>query len=80
MIIDGGVIILFAIILIGGFFIVRAVGQAAKAKTAPTAELAHAVRLLDRVTTTDDAITNLPKHLREDIDVFLSTYYKELNQ
>lgn len=53
---------------------------AIRAETKSPHELARAVRLLDQVKATDDALTMLPSPLRSELDQFLTSYYKELEK
>ena len=52
---------------------------AAKRSAGPTRELAHAVRVLDRILAYDDAVSSLSSELRREALAVTSNYHKELS-
>ncbi len=51
---------------------------AIKAKTGPNVELAHAVRILDRILAADKLYPSIPQELSNEATKFVSTFYKEI--
>lgn len=51
---------------------------ASKRSTAPTRELAAAVRCLDRILAYDDSVTSLSTDLRSEAKNITTNYYKEI--
>ncbi len=49
------------------------------AKTRPNVELAHAVRIMDRILAADQVLPTLPHDLLEEAAGFVRTYYKEMD-
>lgn len=72
------VLVVLVAVAIGAYFISRVAKQAIDPGT--TTDLARAARLLDRVVAADDVLPNLPAGLRQEVDVFLAQYYKELGR
>ena len=68
-----------AVVVAAGLFACAYV-MAAKRQSAPSRELARAVRLLDRILAFDDAVTSLPTDLRNEAKAITSSFYKELNR
>lgn len=79
MILGEAAIVLMVLIVAGGLVIRSAVKVQAKSK-GHGPELAHAMRLLDRVIASDDALPQLPQPLRVDIERTVHTYYKEIEK
>lgn len=73
MVIGEIAIVLVVLVIVGGL-VVRSLIRI-QAKNPP---LEHAIRLLDRVLASDDAVPQLPSALREDIARTVSTHYKEI--
>ena len=71
-------LVVLVAVAIGAYFISRIARQAIDPGT--TNELARAARMLDRVVAADDVMPGLPANLRQEIDVFLAQYYKELGR
>lgn len=62
--------------------VVYAVVQRAsiRAATRPNEQLAQAARLLDQVLASDNAVPQLPTVLRNQVNTFVSNYYKEIQK
>lgn len=69
-------IVLFGLVIAGGLVVRSVVRTQAKTQSGP--ELAHAMRLLDQVLASDNAIPQLPRQLKNDITKTVGTYYREI--
>jgi hypothetical protein len=71
-------LVVLVLAIIGGVVVVAMQRNTVKARNLPNAELARAVRILDRILAVDDAVPQLPKDLRDEAKRLTSTYYREL--
>lgn len=76
MIVGDLAIVLAVLVAVAGL-VARSVVRA-QARTHQGPELAHAMRLLDQVLASDNAVPQLPTRLRAEVIKTVATYYKEI--
>jgi hypothetical protein len=78
MLVVDAVIVVVVVAIVVTFIASRVVRV--NARPEDSAELARAARLLERVQASDDTMPQLPAALRQEVDVFVARYYKELER
>jgi len=69
--------IVFAIIVVIGFYVSKTAKDVVKTTHKPNGELAKAMRLLDKIVAYDDAVSVLSQDLRNEAKKMTEAYFKE---